>query len=261
MKRIAVVTGASSGLGREFVRQIAGKSPHLSEIWVMARREERLLSLKEELEGKSGPGIRPIRADITDEGDLGRFTSLLAEEKPRVELLVNAAGAGYIGKMEEVPLSHHLDTLRLNAEALTAVTLTVLPLIPAGGRIINVASGSAFMAQPGFGVYAASKAYVLSFSRALHHECRKKGISVTTVCPGPVKTEFFRTAEEHRPIAPYKKRFMEDPVRVVKAALKDAGKRKELSISSLSMKVSAVGMKVLPHGPILRILAREAEDR
>lgn len=202
--KIAIVTGASSGLGREFVRQITRLYKNLDEIWVVARRAERLEELKEKLPVY----IRVFAGDMEEDLIYKQVLNRLENQNPDVRMLVNAAGFGKMGTIEEIAAEDKKLQLRmidLNCRGLTEMTLTCLPYMSKGSRIINVASAAAFCPQSGFAVYAATKAYVLSFSKGLGAEVRKKGIIVTAVCPGPVDTEFFDVAGTNNSLM--KKRF------------------------------------------------------
>ena len=188
---IAIITGASSGMGKEFVIQ-ASKRYELDEIWVIARREDRLLALKSEVETK----IVPLKLDLTLNESYDVLSKKLEEEKPNVKLLVNASGFGKFSKFEESSLKSNIDMCDLNFKSLIILNQIVLPYINKGGKIINVGSLSSFEPVPHLSVYAATKAGVLSFSRALNHEINKKGIRVLCVCPYWVKTEFFSSASD-----------------------------------------------------------------
>ncbi len=248
--KIAIVTGASSGMGSEFIRNIIRRHKEFNEVWAIARHRDKLLSLV----SKYGMKVRPIPVDLTKEKDIAYLKQTLEAEKPVVGLLINSAGMGIIGNVSDVPAEDTLSMIDLNITALTSFTLTVLPFIKKGGRIINLSSGSAFFPQPGFAVYVASKSYVLSFSRALNQELRSRGISVTAVCPGPVKTPFFSIAEKHNKRPDWKNMFMADPAAVVNLAMHDALHRKELSVYSLPMKAGVLCMKLLPHSLLLRLM-------
>lgn len=241
---IAIVTGASSGMGREFVRQIAESYRSISEIWVIARREQALLTLQEELKDKTT--IRTLPMDLAEKDACAELAALLKKEKPVIRILVNSAGLGHAGKLETQDVDQILNMIDVNCRALTAVTMTCLPYFRKGSRILQMDSGSAFLPQPGFAAYAASKAYVLSLSRALKEELRSRQISVTAVCPGPVKTDFFATGGIK--LNPVKRLFLIKPERVVRKALFDAEKGKAVSISGGSMKLVRAASGVLPQG-------------
>ncbi len=255
MKHIAIVTGASSGMGMEFIRQIAGKYDNLDEIWAIARRADKLskLSLEIAIElQKAESEVICMPVDLLDRAQRESIKRALEEDKPEVMLLVNAAGIGFSGSFEELDRSEAVDMVELNCVALTCLTHMCLPYMHEGARIIQFASAAAFMPQPGFAVYAATKSYVLSLSRALRRECRSRKITVTAVCPGPVMTEFIKTANKQRDISPYKKLVMAKPEKVVAKAIRDSKKGKSTSVYGLPMKASAVLAKVLPHDLLVR---------
>ena len=236
MKKIAVITGASSGMGREMAFQLADHFEVLEEIWLIARRKERL----EELRGQFPAAIRCFALDITDETERKQLEAALAEEKPDVKFLVNAAGFGKIGNVGDLSEGDECGMVRLNCEALCAMT--------------QFASSAAFLPQPKFAIYAATKSFVLSYSRALKQELKPKGIGVTAVCPGPVKTEFFDIAETTGKIPLYKRLVMANPKRVVRLAIMDAAVGKNISIYGITMKAFFLLCKILPHSLILRLM-------
>ena len=250
MKKIAVITGASSGMGREMAFQLADRFEVLEEIWLIARRKERL----EELRGLFPAAIRCFALDITDETERKQLEMALAEEKPDVKFLVNAAGFGKIGNVGDLSEGDECGMVRLNCEALCAMTHLVLPYMSRGSRIIQFASSAAFLPQPKFAIYAATKSFVLSYSRALKQELKPKGIGVTAVCPGPVKTEFFDIAETTGKIPLYKRLVMANPKRVVRLAIMDAAVGKNVSIYGITMKAFFLLCKILPHSLILRLM-------
>ncbi len=237
-------------MGAEFVREIVRRYREFDEVWAIARHRDKLLDLVR----KNGIKVRPLPLDLTGSKDIDYLKQTLMAEKPVVGLLVNSAGMGILGNVEETPAHETLGMVDLNIRALTQLTLVTLPFLRKGGRIINLASSAAFLPQPGFAVYAASKSYVLSFSRALGVELKSRGISVTAVCPGPVRTAFFDTAERHRKSPLWKELFMAEPRAVVSLAMKDALSRKDISVYSVPMKAGAFLMKILPHGFILRVM-------
>ncbi|MEY8337239.1 SDR family NAD(P)-dependent oxidoreductase [Lachnospiraceae bacterium 62-35] len=247
MKKIAVITGASSGMGREMVYELADRFRSIEEIWVIARREDRLLELRD----KVTADIRTFALDITDKRDLEQLKKVLEKERPNVKFLVNAAGYGKIGRVGKVSLEEEAGMTALNCEALAAVTHVVLPFISDHSRIIQFASAAAFLPQPKFAVYAATKAFVLSYSRALNEELRQRDICVTAVCPGPVKTEFFDIAETTGKIPLYKKLAMAKPERVVKKAVSDSCMGKSISVYGFLMKLFFILSKVMPHKLLL----------
>ena len=248
--KIAVITGASSGMGREAVVQIADRFAGIDEIWMVARRKDRM----EELEGHVPAVLRTFPLDITRQEDLEVLSGALKDEKPEVKVLINAAGYGKIGCVGDVSLEQETGMVRLNCEALCAVTHLVLPYMTRNGRIIQFASSAAFLPQPRFAIYAATKSFVLSYSRALGAELKKRGIYVTAVCPGPVKTEFFDIAETTGHIPLYKRLAMADPRKVVSLALRDSMMGKSISIYGVMMKGFYYLSKFLPHTWLLYLM-------
>ena len=198
-KKIAIVTGASSGLGREFVKQIA-KSRQLDEIWVIARRRDRL----EEVRRLSKVALRTIPLDLTEKSAFDVLRHALEESHPDVRMLVNAAGVGKIGMTTELSLQENDQMIDLNCRAAVDMCLTVLPYMSRGSELINICSVAGFQPLTGLNTYAATKAFLLSWTKALHHELLLKGIKVTALCPYWVKdTEFIPVAKEtdYAPIA------------------------------------------------------------
>jgi len=253
--KIAIVTGASSGLGREFVRQLEYCYTSLDEIWVIARRRERLEVLQEEVKIP----LRIIEGDLLQHGVFVKLKRLLDMEKPNVRMLVNAAGFGRAGAFADIAgheENAQFDMINLNCTALTRVVQYCLPYLSKGSRIVNLASAAAFCPQPGFVVYAATKAYVLSFSRGLGVELKQNGIYVTAVCPGPVDTEFFEGIRKMS--SSMKQVAMVKPQQVVRQALLDARAKKPVSVYSLLMKSVAVAAKVVPHELVIKALANES---
>lgn len=247
-KRIIIITGASSGMGREFAKQLSKCTKHINEIWLIARRQEKLLSLKKEL-GDIRVQILPL--DLCKEQDLDILEKRLSAEQPSVRILVNAAGVGRAGCFDEITRKEAVNMVDLNDRALVAVTHIVLPYMSRPANIIQMASASAFLPQKEFAVYAASKAFVLSFSKALQAEVKEQDITVTAVCPGPVDTEFLTLSNAGKEEKPLKKLVTVKPEPVVQKALRDAKDGKEISIYGLPMKAVYAASKLLPHGLFL----------
>ena len=244
--KIAVVTGASSGLGREFARQISARYSKFDEIWLIARRTERLEEVADEIKLTS----RVISLDLSSKDELMALKELLEENAPDIKLLVNCAGYGKSGSFDELGYDEQLGMIDINCRALTAVTKLCLPYISSNSRIMELASAAAFMPQPDFAVYAATKSYVLSFSKAINKELKPKKITVTAVCPGPVDTEFFDIAGKN--VKLLKRMVMAKPENVVEQAIKDAALGNELSIYGRTMKLAHVAGRFLPHRLLMK---------
>ncbi len=190
--RMCIVTGASSGLGMEFAKRILAGG-EVDTVLAIARRRRRL----DELSKLSGGRVTALPLDLTERESAEKLKKFLAENKPDVRFLVNAAGFGKTGRYDEILRQDTDGMIDLNCKALVDVTLTVLPYMHKGARIIEVSSVAAFQPLPSFNVYAASKAFVLSYSRSLRWELFGRGIHVTAVCPYWVRdTEFIGTAKK-----------------------------------------------------------------
>jgi len=247
---IIVITGASSGLGREFALQLNQMRYEADEIWLIARREERLIELSEKLTYH----CELLPFDLATQEGFEKYTDLLKAKTPVIKMLINCAGFGFVGRFDEISLQEQSAMIDLNCKALTQMTYSSIPYMKKNSRIIQLASSASFMPQPGFAVYAATKAYVLSFSRALSEELRKQKIIVTAVCPGPIRTEFFDLAEKYGKKFTFKKYTMVDAPDVVKSALKAAFNKKSVSVYSILMKLFRVTAKIVPHKIILFFL-------
>ena len=248
--KIAVVTGASSGMGREFVYAI-DKAYKLDEIWVIARREGRLHDLKKECRTT----IRPIALDLNNRESFEIYKTLLIEEKPEIQFLVNAAGFGLFGTFTEMDLNEQLSIIDLNAGALTAFTYLSIPYMPKGSHIINLASNSSWQPVPYINVYGASKAYVMSFSRALCVELKNQDIHVMAVAPGWIKTEFFDHAIHDNTIK-YFDRFY-TAKQVIDKAMKDLKKKKTVSILGFPVRMQVRAIKFLPINIVMKIWCKQ----
>ena len=247
--KIAVVTGASSGIGREFVYTVDKLG--LDEVWVIARRQDRLEELKE----KCGTSVRPIALDLSEDAGISAYRKLLEEEKPEVHLLINAAGFGVFGPFADSDLEKTLKSARLNTLALTAMCHVTLPYMKNGDSIVNMGSNSSWQPVPYQTVYGASKSYVLNFSRALGRELKGRGIHVMCVCPGWIKTEFQQVAEHDRYIR-YVDRWY-GPDEVVEQAMKDLEKKKQVSILGHPVRRQVRLVKFLPVNLIMDIWCRQ----
>ena len=195
MKRIAIITGASSGIGEEFTRQIC-KKYNYDEIWIIARRTEKLEALAASLNAeKNFNCVRPVSMDVAGKEGVARLKEFIeAEGEIEIGLLINNAGFGTYGPFEETSINRQMDMIELNCTTVTGICGIALPYLKAGSVIINTASLAAFLPLGNFAVYGATKAYVLSFSVALAAELHDKGIKVCALCPGSVSTEFANVA-------------------------------------------------------------------
>ncbi len=247
---IAVITGASSGMGREFVKAV-DRSYELDEIWVIARRKERLEALASECRTK----LRPLAWDLSDPERFSAYRALLEAEQPEIKLLINDAGYGVFGTFENEDTENQLGIVDLNVRALTAMCSLSLPYLKEGGAIVNLGSNSSWQPVPYMTVYAASKAYVLSFSRALGRELKGRGVHVMCVCPGWIKTEFFNRAVHDDTITYYDRWYTAE--QVVEQAMKDLKKKKPVSILGAPVRRQVRLVKLLPVDLVMNTWCRQ----
>ena len=248
--KIAVVTGASSGMGREFVYALDKDEP-FDEIWVIARRTERLQALSDKVRAK----IRPIALDLLDTSSFTAYRTLLEQEQPEVAVLVNAAGFGVFGPFLERPLEQQLDIINLNDRALTAMSYLTIPYMREGSCIYNMGSMSSWQPVPYINVYGASKAYVLSFSRALNVELKPRGIRVMAVCPGWITTEFFDHAVTDDTVSYFNRYY--GPEEVIAKALKDMKKHKDASVLGFPERMQVRLVKLLPTKLVMKTWCKQ----
>ena len=267
-QRIAIITGASSGIGKAFIELLARdngeffKTP-FDEIWAVARREDALNELASSFE----PGkIVPVAADLATVEGIQTIESKLDAEKPKVGLLINSAGMGMKGRMAEKPAKALSDTIAINCTALSQMIKIAAPYMKQEGKyhskIINIGSSAGFLPQPGFACYAASKSYVISFSRAMSCELKPMGIDVTVVCPGPVATDFQRRATEGKEtnFTDWRKNFVVDPVKLAKATLKASLKGRRMISYPFSQKLLHFASKAFPVSWILAFESKSVKD-
>ena len=236
MKSIAVITGASSGLGEEFTRQVCANYD-FDEIWIIARREEKLAQLAEELNAtKNFKVVRPVVMDVAGKSGVDHLKSFLEAEHTQlckvesgleIGLLINNAGFGTYGPFAETSIYRQMDMIELNCTTVTGICGIALPYLKKDSVIINTASLAAFLPLGNFAVYGATKAYVLNFSVALAAELHDKGIKVCALCPGSVSTEFANVASNG---ARLEVKGGIPPRKVVAQCLKRAFKDKRLSL-------------------------------
>ena len=247
--KIAIVTGASSGMGREFVRQLA-QYVTVDEVWAIARRADALAQLNAECPYP----VRPISLDLCENESFDRFAALLEAEKPDVKLLVNAAGFGKFGRFDKVSVTEESRMIELNCTALVKMTRLTLPYMHAGSHILQLDSLSAFQPVPYITTYGATKAFVLSYSRAMNRELKADGIRCMAMNPGWVKTEFFNHAfQTNGSEVQYFNRLYEAKD-VVATGLKDLYRtNKDVSIHGLPVKAQVLLVKLVPHRIVMNI--------
>lgn len=251
MNKIAIITGASGGMGQIFVRELVKED--LDEVWVVGRNEQRLLALQNEF----GERIKPVCKDLTKKEDLLSFTDLLQSQNLSVRWLINNAGIARMAPSREFPSAEIGQTIDLNCKAPAVLINLCIPYMEKGAKILNISSASAFQPVPYINLYAASKAFERSYSRALNTELKPCGITVTAVCPSWVDTDML-----DREINGKRVRFpgIVAPEKVVKKALKDAKKGRDMSICSLYVKCQHLNVKLLPQKLTMKIWMHGIKD-
>jgi short-subunit dehydrogenase len=252
----ALITGASAGIGREFARQLAGRS---RSIILVARRDERLIELADHLQREHPKLVIHVRkVDLADLVQLQLFLEGLDREKLEVDLLINNAGLGDSGPFAESDPDRNREMTFVNVATLTLVTRHLVPRMIAKhrGAILNVSSSAGFLPIPGSAVYAATKAYVTSFSEAIRAELHGTGVSVCALCPGPVATEFQQVAKRQGVQPNMGPKFLVVTVdQVVRDALTALEADRPLVIPGFAMKVLMLLARLMPM-PVLRWMAR-----
>ncbi len=246
----AIITGASSGLGKEFAVAIKEKHPEIESFWLIARRKERLEGLAKEL-GEDKCFILPL--DLTDRQALKEYSQTLSDSVPEVKFLINNAGFGKLEFFKNIQADHSADQINLNCTALTYITRETLPYMKEGSEIINISSIASFAPNFRMAVYSSTKAYVTSFSRALREELKARKINVLAVCPGPMDTEFLPVANIEKGTS---KMFdtlpRANPKKVAEIALKYSASRKAVYTPKLLFKFYRIIAKLMPTSLVMK---------
>jgi hypothetical protein len=190
--KIGIVTGAASGMGREFACQVQNSYP-MDEIWLIDRQEEQL---KETVKLIKNVKAVAIALDLSKEDDLKSLSDMIVKAAPEITILNNNAGFSYICPFTDASLQRTMNMIDVNVKAVTAIVHMCLPCMKKGSVIFQVASLNAFLPAPNGAAYSGTKAYVLAFSQALYQELKNKGIHVMTISPGPVRTNFMKVASD-----------------------------------------------------------------
>lgn len=247
--RIAIITGASSGLGAEYVKAVKERFKNeIDEYWLIARRKERL----EEVANKNKINARIFSLDLTDKQSIDTLQNALNEQNPDVKLLINNSGFGKLGYFEDIGANDNMAMSDLNTTAVNGITSVVIPYMKAGSFILNVCSIASFAPNPRMTVYCSTKAYILSFTKALRYELKRKKINVCAACPGPMDTEFLPVAG----IGKGKSKTFDtlprvNPESMAKNSLKAADKGKCVYTARLFYKFYRILAKLLPHNLIM----------
>ncbi len=247
----AIITGASGGIGGELAKGLL-RDWGVDELWLVARNEEKLARISARLrEINPDVKIKIICADLGCDDGIATLRGALTEESPRLTCLVNAAGYGKFGTMEEISDEDAAGMIDVNSRATVLVTRMCVPYFERGGRIIQLGSGSCFTPLPAFSVYAASKIFVLHYTKALNYELKKYGVRATCFCPGWVQTDFFDVAIDDGSVTrPKSMKPMLDASKVARGCLRAAKKGKAMYVTNWYTKLQHLMFKLLPD-PIL----------
>ena len=184
--KVALITGASAGLGKEFLKALPAAFPDIEEYWLISRNRDKLLEAARLVPKQ----CRVFPLDLTKDESYDKLSRYLGEFQPEIALLINNSGCGFLGDVGEGELSRQVQMVDLNLKGLTAVTHLAIPYMPAGGHIVNISSIASFCPNARMTVYSASKSYVTAFTLGIGEELKKRGITATAVCPGPMDTDF-----------------------------------------------------------------------
>ncbi|MBQ3600102.1 MAG: SDR family NAD(P)-dependent oxidoreductase [Lachnospiraceae bacterium] len=250
-KNIAIITGASSGFGKEFVKLLS-QDPSIDELWAIARNQENLDALSKEYKK-----IKTFSLDLSHAENIKKLENILKSDNPKISYLINNAGYGKFGNYAVLNIDESLNMMHLNMDAVVAMGLICIPFMGKGSHILNIASQASFQPLPYMNIYGSTKAFVRFYSRALHVELKGKGISVTAVCPGWMHTSFFSRAKTttKKTITNYVG--IIPPKKVAKKALMDAKKGKALSIYGAFPHFTHVMAKLLPQNILMKVWLRQ----
>lgn len=239
---LAIITGASSGIGREFALQLKEKAG-VDSFCLIARREDKLLSLAKEL----NLPCKIITADLSLDDGIEKIREYLKETAPRVKFLVNCAGFGDFGSFDQISESAVCKMIDLNVKALVRITHMCVPFMEKGGRIIEMGSGSCFTPLPYFNTYSSSKVFVLHYTKSLNYELKKYGIRATCFCPGWVETEFLPLAMKNANVTmPKSTKPLLRVEKCVAKCVKASIKGKSMCVTNWYTKLQHVLFKILP---------------
>lgn len=247
---IAVITGASAGLGTEYVKHL--DNGRYDELWIIARRKDRL----EEIAEGTNTYCRILSLDMTEDSAVSTYAKLLDDLKPNVKMLINNAGFGKHGYFETIDAAATTGMVRLNCEALTAFTHATIPYMKSGGQIINISSIASFVPNAKMAVYCSTKAYVTSFSRALRYELKRKKINVLAVCPGPMDTEFLPVANIEKGTSHTFDTLPRVSTKlIVKNSLKASKKGRAMYTGRIFYKFYRLLSRIIPHKILMKLAA------
>ena len=245
---VAIITGASGGIGSEFARQL-NKLGIIDEFWFVARSEGKMQALAEEL----GVKAKIIGADLTSEAGINKVREALETEKPEVKFLVNASGFGNFGAFDELSEDETVKMIDLNVKALVLLTHMTVPYMEPGGRIIQLGSGSCFTPLPYFNIYSSSKVFVLHYTKSLNYELKKYGVRATCFCPGWVETDFLDKSVANGNTHPKAMKPVLNCEKIVRKCVKASVKGRAMFVTGWYTKFQHVLFKLVPDSILTKI--------
>lgn len=244
MKKIAILTGATGGLGREFLKEILKEE--IDEVWAIARNRQKLADLQKEF----GEKVVPVSLDLSELSAMEKISSLLKEQNPFVAYLINNAGLAKMGKYSDFSMEEIDKTINVNCKAPVMLAQICIGYMGEGSKILNIASASAFQPNPYINLYAASKAFERNYTRALNVELEGTGIKAIAVCPGWIDTELLQKEINGRKV---KFPGLVSADRVAVQAIRDAKRGKDMSVCSLYVKYQHLFVKLVPQRWVMKI--------
>lgn len=251
-KKIAVITGATSGIGKEFVKQMIYGKTELDEIWAVGRSQSKLDKLKNEY----GEIVHPITCDLSNMQNIDALIEQIKNSDIDIRYLINNAGLAKMGRYDEFTEQEIAATIDINCKAVVLLCHAGIKKMSAGSHILIISSASSFQPNPYIALYSASKVFEKNYSRALNYELKETGITCTAVCPGWVDTDLLETERNGKTI---KFPGIVQAKQVVALAVKDADKGKDMSVCSLYVKYERLFSKLLPHRIVMKIWAKAVE--
>jgi uncharacterized protein len=256
-EKIAVVTGASAGIGWELAKQLANRN---YELWIVARREEKLRQLADEIRRSGAPAPKVLSLDLKCRDARLCLAQQMTAAAKQLDLVVNNAGIGALGEIPSLPISRQLDMIELNITALTELSHHAAGIMCAkrAGGIVNIGSTASFLPVPYQGVYAATKAYVLSFTRSLAEEIRSYGVRVMALCPGLTRTEFQQAAGITR--VDFRMKYAMTAARCAEIGLRDFDRGKLVSVTGAMNKIQITAARLFPGRMVMKVVSKAMKN-
>ncbi len=244
MSKIAILTGATGGLGKAFIKELLKED--IDKIWAIGRSSEKLQELSNEYHDK----IFTIQCDLTNEEDTKIVLKLLEKNKPDVKFLINNAGMAKMDKIENFTQDEISKTIEINCKAPVLICNYVIPYMNKVARILNISSASSFQPNPYIAIYSATKVFLRSYTRSLNYELKEKGITATAVCPGWIDTDMLKKEHNGKKVKFYG---IVSAEKVARKALKDSKRGKDMSVCTFFVKYEHLWSKLLPQKWIMHI--------